>query len=359
LLDGDTGHYYWNPSEADGPSLWNVRVRASDNGNPVRSVDSVLRVTVREVNQSPTLVNPGDFLVLERARLSVALVASDPDRPVQTLRYSLVHGPDGVGVDAVTGDFTWRPRADQGGQSYSVQVRVTDNGTPALSADAVFAVAVRDTTSDLLLVAGRTAVANGDAGELPFSINAAPDLADLSFQLELPSDRVQVPAIVALAPEVKSATLVPVGLDRSEFRIQLRQGGSLLATRALLRLGFQTAASPKSALVRVIPENLGGHTEAGGSPGTLASESGHIVLVGEDPLLLMQWSTEAGGNGAELVVHGLPGVQYTLETRDRVEEGVWREVGTGEIPPDALLDIWNEPMLRSEAVFRVVTRAPR
>ena len=358
IFDGDTGRYYWSPTEADGPGVWEVRVRATDNGNPVRSVDSVLRVGVREVNQAPTLASPGDFLILERARLGVALTGSDADQPRQTVRYSLVEGPEGAGVDAVTGDFTWRPRADQGGRSYAVRVRVTDNGTPALSGDVVFAVAVRDTTADLLLVAGRTAVANGDAGELPFSINAAPELADLSFQLELPADRVQVPAIVSLAPEVKSATLVPVGPDRSEFRVQLRQGGSLLATRSLLRLGFQTVTSARSHFVPVVPENLTGHTESGALPGTIASQSGHIVLVGEDPVLLMQWSTEAGG-GAELLVHGLPGVEYLLETRDRADAGAWREVGPGEIPPDGLIDVWREPLVGSEGYFRAVTRAPR
>lgn len=89
-------------------------------------------------NQRPTLDPISDKTVNEGSSLSFAVVASDPDAG-QTLTYSLIGGPAGASLDPNSGVFSWTPADDDPtgtpADAYSAIVRVTDNGSPALSAD--------------------------------------------------------------------------------------------------------------------------------------------------------------------------------------------------------------------------------
>jgi hypothetical protein len=64
---------------------------------------------------------------LNTLRFTFAAVDADPG---QRLTFSLVGAPAGASIDPVTGQFTWTPTPDQGGQLYDFQVRVSDNGYP-------------------------------------------------------------------------------------------------------------------------------------------------------------------------------------------------------------------------------------
>lgn len=360
VLDGTTGRYTWNPSEADGPRVWNIVVRASDNGSPVRSTNATLAVTVREVNRRPSLTPPADRLLTQGSLLSFSLVGEDPDRPAQTLRYSLVSGPAGASVNATSGLFLWRPRPDQAGRQHLITVRVSDSATPPLSADASFTVGVRDTSSDLLIAAGQSVVENGSPGTVPFSINAPPDLTDIAFDLELPESRVASLAIASLASDVSGATLVPLGGGRSGFRLQLRPGASLLSARPLLTLGYAALPASNSALVRVTPDSVAAKVESGANIDRILARSGRLILIGADPLLVLESSPDPTSNDATLVVYGTPGLRYALEARAAYSNEVpWSPMAEGEILAGEYSEIWSLPTGSGEAWFRARTLEPR
>ncbi|MCW5558574.1 MAG: putative Ig domain-containing protein, partial [Verrucomicrobiae bacterium] len=94
-------------------------------------------------NSPPVLTTPPDVSVDELSTLSFFLQATDPDVPGQTLTYSLVSGPSGLGV-STAGLLTWTPTEAQGPGVYTVSVRVTDSGTPALSDTRQFTVTVNE-----------------------------------------------------------------------------------------------------------------------------------------------------------------------------------------------------------------------
>ncbi len=76
-------------------------------------------------------------------RVAFGVEAHDSDLPSQVLTYSLQAGsPGGAVIDATSGMFTWTPNLAQRGTNF-VTVRVTDNGTPPLSATQSFAVIVQ------------------------------------------------------------------------------------------------------------------------------------------------------------------------------------------------------------------------
>ncbi|MCB9135103.1 MAG: tandem-95 repeat protein [Anaerolineales bacterium] len=113
-----------------------LTLSANDNGNtgsggPLTDTDTVA-VTVNPINDAPALSALGNQTVNELVQLSVDADANDVDG--DTLTFSLDPGfPTGASIDSSTGLFTWTPTEAQGPGAYPITIRVTDNGTPALS----------------------------------------------------------------------------------------------------------------------------------------------------------------------------------------------------------------------------------
>ena len=92
---------------------------------------------------APQISSVSNQTVDEGIPLTVTLAGSDADVPAQTLSYALVSGPAGMTVTP-GGFVSWTPTETQGGATLTVQVKVTDNGVPPLSATESFQVTVRD-----------------------------------------------------------------------------------------------------------------------------------------------------------------------------------------------------------------------
>ncbi|HTB84106.1 MAG TPA: pectinesterase family protein [Candidatus Sulfotelmatobacter sp.] len=95
--------------------------------------------------------------------LAVSCTATDATLPPPTLGYSLLTGPSGAAVDSGSGNFTWRPTANMANSVNSVQVVVTDNGSPALYATNSFSVTVNPLSAPV------TSTVNYSGGQ--FSVN--------------------------------------------------------------------------------------------------------------------------------------------------------------------------------------------
>ncbi len=107
-------------------------------------------------NQAPTLDTISDQTVPQGSPLSFTVTAQDADG--DALTFSLDTGaPAGASIDPVTGVFSWTPAADLALGTYSITVRVTDSGTPTLSATASFNVQVTDKTAPRNLTLQATA----------------------------------------------------------------------------------------------------------------------------------------------------------------------------------------------------------
>ncbi len=88
------------------------------------------------LNDAPTLNAIGNQTVNVGNTLNFTAVGSDIDLPPQTLSYSLTGSvPGGATINSSSGAFSWTPTAAQGGEIYTLTVRVTDNGSPNLFAE--------------------------------------------------------------------------------------------------------------------------------------------------------------------------------------------------------------------------------
>src|SRR5204862_380370 len=85
--------------------------------------------------------------ISELSTLVVTNTAIDTDLPANTLTFALVSGPSGVSVNPTTGVLTWTPTEAQGPSTNTITVKVTDDGTPALSATNSFTVVVNEVNS--------------------------------------------------------------------------------------------------------------------------------------------------------------------------------------------------------------------
>lgn len=171
-IDAATGAITWIPTEAQGPSTNVIQVTLTDN-NPAASVSPQLSVAasftviVNEVNVAPKIEAIADQSLHFGTLLSIKSVASDADLPANTLLFSLEESLPGLTIDSSTGAVSWTPTQAQVGTP-TLTVRVSDNGSTALSATASFKVNVAGEGSQLsveLLPGGLAQIsASGDAG---------------------------------------------------------------------------------------------------------------------------------------------------------------------------------------------------
>jgi chitodextrinase len=117
-------------------TAYNAQLVESDPSN-------VITDTPLPSNSPPTLTPITSKTVSVGQTLTFRIYADDADIAQQSLAFTLdVGAPSGAGINPVTGDFSWTPSLGQGGANYSITVRVTDNGTPALSDAVTFIVTV-------------------------------------------------------------------------------------------------------------------------------------------------------------------------------------------------------------------------
>jgi uncharacterized delta-60 repeat protein len=152
-INSTTGVFSWTPTEAQGPGSYTLTVKVTDNGSPAMTDEEQITVTVNEVNDAPVLAAIGNKTVNELATLTFTASATDSDLPANTLTYSLVGAPSGATINSTTGVFSWTPTEAQGPDSYTFTVKVTDNGTPALSDEEQITVTVNEVNDAPVLAA--------------------------------------------------------------------------------------------------------------------------------------------------------------------------------------------------------------
>ena len=98
------------------------------------------------------------------------------------------NAPDGATIDAQSGVFAWQPAEDQGPGVYTIEVSVTDNGSPRLSASRSFRITVIGSSAPGF--PATATVANGVvtiawqaiAGKT-YQVQYSPDLNNLAWQV--------------------------------------------------------------------------------------------------------------------------------------------------------------------------------
>ncbi|WP_229214185.1 CBM96 family carbohydrate-binding protein [Dyadobacter flavalbus] len=122
--------------------ILNINFTSGSVNIPKLSAIEVMQQTT-STNTAPVLAAIGNKTVTVGQALSFTAIATDADAG-QSKTFSLVNAPGGAAINATTGVFSWTP-ASAG--TYTFAVKVTDNGSPALSDDETITVTVNGTAS--------------------------------------------------------------------------------------------------------------------------------------------------------------------------------------------------------------------
>jgi Pectinesterase/Bacterial Ig-like domain/Immunoglobulin domain len=130
-------------ANANDAGLYSVIV--SNGAGVVTSSSATLMVS----NTAPVLAPVSGETVNVGVNISITNAAYDPDVPAQTLAFTLLPGSPGsiTDLNATNGVYTWRPTTAFAGTVNPIQIVVTDNGTPPLSATNSFSITVNPLTS--------------------------------------------------------------------------------------------------------------------------------------------------------------------------------------------------------------------
>lgn len=305
------GVFNWIPSETQGPGVYVVTVRVTDNGSPSLSDARSFRIIVREVSDPPVLDPLPAMTLPENQPWSYQIRATDPDQPPQGLVFSLDAGaPAGLTVDPVSGRLSWTPSEVQGPGTYFVTVRVTDDGEPPASATQSVTLTVSEVNEPPVLVAQ--------------------------------ADRtVRAGQTVAITAQATDPDLPPQNLVFT--LLSAPRGATWDASRATFRWrpGMADAGQTYEVRWSVMDD---------GTPARGATQSFHItVTLPRLPELHVRgWSVE----GLRFEVTGDEGPDYVIERAEDLLEAVWQPVVTNlaPVPPFVWTDT-NPPPAR--AYYRV------
>ncbi|MBT8248164.1 MAG: tandem-95 repeat protein, partial [Acidimicrobiia bacterium] len=136
-IDPTVGAFAWTATETQGPGVYTFEVVVTDpSGGSDRET---ITVTIGEVNDGPTLTDPGPQVSGEGLAVVLTLDGSDDDVPANGLIWSATGLPAGLGIDATTGEISGIiPMGEAAGSPYGVSVELTDDGSPARSATVDF-----------------------------------------------------------------------------------------------------------------------------------------------------------------------------------------------------------------------------
>ncbi len=253
-----TGAILWTPSEAQGAGDFSVTIRVTDNGAPALSATRTFNIRVNEINVAPKLAPIGNKTVDEETPLTFNAGATDSDLPANSLVYSLVNAPAGASINAATGAFAWTPTEAQGAGGFNVTIRVTDNGTPSLSAEETVTITVREVNK--VPVANAAAISGIEDRAVSFALQASD--ADLPANT-LNYSIVTPPANGTLSGSGANLTYTPKpdfnGTDSFTFKVNDGAADSRTATITIKVAPVNdapTANSDSAATLENTPVNI-------------------------------------------------------------------------------------------------------
>jgi RHS repeat-associated protein len=233
-IDSGSGRFTWTPTEDQGPGTYNITVQVDDQAGGTDQESFV--VEVREVNVAPNLQAISDQIIDELTEFTITAVATDEDRPANSLMFSLTSSPTGATIDSTSGQIRWTPSETDGPGSAVFEVRVTDSAggfdtesftvtVNEVNVDPVLEAISAQTVDELALLQVQLTATDADlpANTLTYTIVSGPDGATINSSTGLLSwtpTEVQGPGTYNVTVQVNDNV---GGTDETSFGIEVRE----------------------------------------------------------------------------------------------------------------------------------------
>lgn len=166
VLAFQTPRNFESPADADLDNVYQVTVKATDNGSPSLFTTQDIAVTVTHVNETPSITSGNLASIPENSTAVTNVTATDPDAG-QSLIFSIAGGADSAlfAIDSATGALSFVvppnfeiPSDADADNVYQVTVQATDNGSPSQFITQNIAVTVTNGTDNSVLSGGSGSV---------------------------------------------------------------------------------------------------------------------------------------------------------------------------------------------------------
>lgn len=131
-LIAKSGKLTWEPAKEQKAGVYPITLTAAQGD---QTVEKLFQIELLEKNTPPKIEVAKSVTAYQTQPLSLFVKASDVDLPPQKLKFELEAGaPEGAKVNLETGELTWTPTASTELKDYVISVKVSDTGTPPVSA---------------------------------------------------------------------------------------------------------------------------------------------------------------------------------------------------------------------------------
>jgi len=153
-IDPASGEFLWNPAADLVPGVFTAKVSMTQENHEDVKTEVDLKITIRKENAAPTITVRESAIVVLSREFTTTVTAADEDS-TDTLTFSLGGGsPEGLTIDATTGQLKWTPPKTFTPGKYDVEIKVTDSGSEPKSTTAKIALDVQDDFAALTLLSG-------------------------------------------------------------------------------------------------------------------------------------------------------------------------------------------------------------
>jgi hypothetical protein len=232
--------------------------------------------------------------------------------------FSLAPGsPAAASINPTSGVLSWNSTLAAPGSTNELTVLITDLTNPGASTQETLLITVPDYLS---LAAASVPVQIGLAASLPLTTVSSGGTTNLVFTLDWPGNQLFNPTLTFNAP-VAGGVLLNQGTNLS-VQVWTANGETLTGTNQFAQINFQAANGQPSAflelpIISAVANNMDGSTVATASPA-----AGEVIVIGTNPLLVPQYSANAG---RVLTIYANPGVNYEVQcTTDPASPGSWQ-----------------------------------
>ncbi|NQV23687.1 MAG: hypothetical protein HQ518_04895 [Rhodopirellula sp.] len=157
LTDGMTfeaGKLNWEPPAELAAGDYTIKVRATGGGLQT-PIEAEFKLTLSDVNKPPVITIPENLVATLGQAITTKLAATDPETPAEQLTFALADGaPEGAAFNVETKELTYTPPATGEPGEVTINVTVTDAGSPAQTVTAAVKVTVQDDKAQLTFMEG-------------------------------------------------------------------------------------------------------------------------------------------------------------------------------------------------------------